>query len=102
MKVYSGEGWFNLDWNPKAYKTKASAAKGLYKAICNLCHQLGYDPKGEVWIKNPQESLAHGYVGKAWHVSWECGPYEWACGICADGKWGHCETFWGFDLAFYE
>ena len=102
MEVYSEEGNFTLDWNPKDYRTKAGAAKGLYKAIRKKCKEFGYNPDGEVWIKSPKESLAHGYVGEAWHVSWECGPFDWGCSVFANGAWGHCETYWGFDLAFYD
>tara|TARA_R100000329_G_C7556391_1_gene196686 strand:- start:47 stop:358 length:312 start_codon:yes stop_codon:yes gene_type:complete len=103
MKVYSnGEGWFNLDWNPANYKTKAGAAKGLYKALCDCASKSGMDPKWEVWIKNPKESQAHGFVGEAWHVCWESGPFDWATNVFASSDWGHCETYWGFDLAFYD
>lgn len=91
-----------LKWDPKAYKTKAGAAKGLYKALCKLCKDYGMDPKYEVWIKSPEESKAHGYGVDGWWVCWESGPYSWGCSVFANGPWGHCETYWGFDLAFYE
>jgi hypothetical protein len=91
-----------LDWEPKAFKTSCGAAKALYRALCKKCEQCGGDPAHEVWIKSPEESEAHGYVGKVWHVCWESGPYNWGCEVFADGPWGHCETYWGFDLAFYS
>jgi len=91
----------NVKWNPNKYKTCAGAAKALYKALCDYAAECGMDPKYEVWIKSPEESEAHGYVGKVWHVCWESGPYDWGCEVFASGKWGHCETYFGFDLAFY-
>lgn len=102
MKIGSYGEYVNIDWNPAAYKTQAGAAKGLYKALCEACKQIGMNPKYEVWIKSPEESEKHGYVGKAWHVTWESGPYDWGVSVFAHGEWGHCETYWGFDLAFYE
>lgn len=91
-----------LDWEPNSYETPAAAAKALYAALCKKCEEYGGDPKWEVWIKSPKESEEHGYVGKVWHVCWESGPYDWACNVFAGGKWGHVETYWGFDLAFYD
>jgi len=91
-----------LDWEPSKYKTAAAAAKALYKALCKKSAEYGQDPKWEVWIKSPAESEAHGYVGKTWHVCWESGPYDWGCELFACGPWGHVETYWGFDAAFYD
>ena len=91
-----------LDWNPNSYKTSEEAAKALYAALCKKCKEYGYDPKWEVWINSPDESEEHGYVGKVWHVCWESGPHDWACSVFAGGEWGHVETYWGFDLAFYK
>jgi len=34
-----------LNWNPSKYKTKAGAAKALYKALCAECVNHGQDPK---------------------------------------------------------
>ena len=102
MKIYSPEGNFNINWNPAKYKTKGGAAKALYKELCRICKLQGADPKWEVWIKSPIESTAHGYVQNAWHVCWESGPYDWAINVFASADWGHCVTYWGFDLAFYE
>ena len=102
MKIGCDGEHLNIDWNPAAYKTKAGAAKGLYKALRKACESVGMNPNSEVWIKAPEESLEHGYVGKVWHVSWESGPYNWGCSVFAHGEWGHCEPYWGFDLAFYE
>ena len=90
-----------LDWEPSAYKTSAEAAKALYAALCKKCAASGMDPKEEVWISSPAESLERGLVGKVWHVCWESGPYDWACSVFAGGQWGHVETHYGFDLAFY-
>lgn len=101
VETWTG-GRFKLDWEPSKYTRKADAAKALYKALCAAAARSGMDPKWEVWIKSPEESEQHGYVGKAWHVCWESGPHDWAIGVFASGKWGHCETYWGFDLAFYD
>jgi len=101
IETWAGER-LNLRWEPSKYKTKASAAKALYKALCEACRASGMNPHYEVWIKSPEESQQHGYVGKAWHVCWESGPHDWAIAVFANGPWGHCETYWGFDLAFYE
>ena len=90
-----------LDWEPSVYKTKAQAAKALYKALCKKCEEYGQDPTWEVWIKNPEESAGDG-LGHTWHVCWESGPYNWGCYLFAGGKWGHVETYWGFDAAFYD
>ena len=35
------EGTMFIDWDPAAYKTKAGAAKGLYKALCDWCRKVG-------------------------------------------------------------
>ena len=101
MKIDTSVGSINLDYDPANYNTAAGAAKGLYKAIQKFQRATGGDPEA-VWIKNPQESEDHGYVGKAWWVVWEEGPYQWACGAFASGPWGHAEPYWGFDLAFYN
>jgi hypothetical protein len=90
-----------LDWEPSAYKSAAGAAKALYGAICKKAKKEGWDPEGEVWISSPAESLQRGLVGEVWHVCWESGPHDWACSVFASGQWGHVETYYGFDLAFY-
>lgn len=91
-----------LGWNPGAYKTAEGAAKGLYAALRKKAKAYGMNPDAEVWIKSPDESEKHGYVGRQWHVCWESGPFDWGVSVFASGPWGHCETYWGFDLAFYE
>lgn len=101
MKFPTEYGSLNLDYNPAKYAVVEEAAVAFHKAICALAKKMGYDPDTEIWIKNPAESAAHGYVN-AWHVVWESGPFEWGCEIFVYGSWGHCETYWGFDLAFYE
>jgi hypothetical protein len=102
MLIDTPEGQMKLNWEPAKYKTKAAAAKALHKDLQRLCKLTGGNPDEEVWIKSPEESEQHGYVGKAWHVCWESGPYDWGICVFASGDWGHCETYWGFDLAFYE
>ena len=68
------EGTMFIDWDPAAYKTKAGAAKGLYKALCDWCRKVGMKPEYEVHIKTPEQRKAHGY-GENWHVSFEAGPF---------------------------
>jgi hypothetical protein len=102
MLINTPEGQLNLRWEPAKYKTQAAAAKALYKELQRQCKLTFGSSDGEVWIKSPEESEQHGYVGRAWHVCWESGPYDWGVCTFASGDWGHCETYWGFDLAFYE
>ena len=94
-------GPLRLQFDPTAHQTKEGAAKALYEALCGLCKEMGGDPS-YIWIKSPAESEAHGYVGARWHVCWEDGPYDWACGAFVTGPWGYCETYWGFDLIFVD
>jgi len=88
------------------YKTKAGAAAFAYKILKAAALESGGSrlvthPDVEVWIKSPEDSEIHGYVGSAWHVCWESGPTDWAVGSYLHGPWGYCETYWGFDLIFY-
>jgi hypothetical protein len=101
ITMWHGER-LGLGWEPSKYKTKGMAARGLYRALCEACRTSGMDSASEVWIKSPDESEKHGYVGKAWHVCWESGPMDWGCAIFTNEVWGYCETHWGFDLAFHE
>ena len=93
-----------LDWNPEKYKTKANAAKGLYKALRKWCEDVGYDPDIEVRIDNPEQNEARGY-GRNWRVCFEAGPVEWgghASLQMPNCKWGYCEPYYSFDLCFTE
>jgi hypothetical protein len=101
IQMWHGER-LKLRWEPSKSKTAAGAAKSLYRALRAACEAEGYDPDSEVWIKSPEESERHGYVGKCWHVCWESGPMDWSCAVFTNEAWGHCETYWGFDLAFYK
>jgi len=98
------EGTMVLDWNPEKYKTKAGAAKGLYKALCKWCKALGMKPDIEIHIYTPEQTEARGY-GKFWNVSFEAGPFEWAVHASLQMphcKWGYCEPYYSFDLHFVE
>ena len=99
-----GNGYESLliDYKPSLYKTKASAAKALYKALVKLELELG-GRESEVILQNPKESEACG-TGKNWRVIWEGGIYEWA--ICAgisnhEAGW-YAEPHYSFDLCFTE
>lgn len=87
-----------LDYDPKAYKTKAGAAKGLYEALRKAAKDEGQNPDMEVQIWKPGEN------GNQWRVSWEAGPYEWAIGLSAlvTGPWGYTEPYYSFDLCFTD
>ena len=40
----------DVDFDPLKYKTKAGAAKALYKALCETAKKFGHDPAWEVDI----------------------------------------------------
>ena len=97
------EGSMVLDWDPKAYKTKAGAAKSLYKALCKWCEDIGMDPKTECHIWTPKQQQARGYY-KQWTVSLEAGPFEWAVHasmVIENTDW-YVEPYYSFDLQFVE
>jgi len=100
MELQTEFGPVKIDWDAADYKTAEGAANGLYRALQKTAVSFGYSAD-EVWIKTPEESIAHGYVD-GWHVCWESGPFDWGCSVFASGVWGHVETYWGFDLAFYK
>ncbi len=93
----------SLDYDPKMYKTCAAAAKGLYKALCKRAAAEGQKPEMEVAIWTPEENFKRDGT-KAWRVSWEAGPYEWAIGASVEitGPWGYTEPYYSFDLEFVE
>lgn len=97
------DGDMHLDWDPASYKTKAGAAKALYKALCKWTKEVGMNPDYEVAIWTPKQRKAHGRESN-WAVSLEAGPYEWAIfasmQIPSDCKWGYVEPYYSFDLEF--
>lgn len=98
---YDVPTYINLDYEPIKYTTKADAAKGLYRALCKLAKQMGQDPTCEVHIFSPAQSVERGF-GDNWIVSWEAGPFEWACSTAISGPWGYCEPYYSFDLCFVD
>lgn len=91
-----------IDFNAKNYKTKAGAAKALYKALRKLAVELG-GSEDEVFIRTPKENREFGYSA-VWHVSWEEGPFEWAIPASfeianADAGW-YAEPYYSFNLEF--
>jgi hypothetical protein len=87
------------------YDRKADAAKAAHKIICEHVRASGQDPKWEVMIKNPEETLEH--IGsKNWWVCWECGPTSWgveaSMSLVMKNEHWYCETYWGFDLIFCD
>lgn len=104
MNIETDFGPIKIDFDPKKYKTKASAAKAFHKALCKFCKEVyGQNTDIEVFIDTPEESQERGY-GKNWRVCWESGPYEWAIGVsmqlhnCSSG-W-YTEPHYSFDLCF--
>ena len=100
IKINNGFEKAVISYNPAKYKTKAGAAKGLYKALMSYANKKGLDTSG-LFIKSPDESkLCNGY--KAWWVCWEGFIYDWAIGASfqVTGKWGYTEPYYGFDLHF--
>tara|TARA_R110000796_G_scaffold31026_1_gene82580 strand:+ start:549 stop:872 length:324 start_codon:yes stop_codon:yes gene_type:complete len=97
------DGDMHLDWDPASYKTKAGAAKALYKALCKWAKDVGMNPDMEVAIWTPKQRKAHGRESN-WAVSLEAGPYEWAIfasmQIPSNCKWGYVEPYYSFDLEF--
>lgn len=81
----------------RSFKSKAGAAKALYKALCEYCNDLGIDPDDELGFWSPEES-----DDGNWKVSLEAGPYRWACGLFLSNREGgwYCEAGWSFDLSF--
>ena len=98
------EDYFTTFWDFdfSQFQTTEAAAKAFYEELRKHVKAIGMNPDMETWIKSPDESEAHGYVGRVWHVCWESGPDYWAVSAFINGPWGHCETYWGFDLCFYE
>lgn len=103
ISIGSEYGSLPISFDPAKYKTAANAAKGMYRALCELARELGYDAEREVWIKTPEESEAHG-TGRCWHVCWESGPYEWAVEAShgAANRFFYSEPHWSFSLCFYS
>jgi len=92
-----------IDFDPKKYKTCAGAAKALFKALCKRAADEGQKPEMEVAIWTPEENFERSGT-KAWRVSWEAGPFEWAIGASFEitGPWGYAEPYYSFDLEFVE
>lgn len=92
-----------MDYEPRAYRTKEEAAKGLYEALRKHAANIYGQSPGEVFIQTPDESAASGY-GRNWRVCWEAGPFEWAIGASfqVTGPWGFTEPYYGFDLCFTD
>lgn len=92
-----------LDFDPKAYKTKAGAAKAFHAAICKAAKSEGQNPDIEVRLMTPEESQAAG-TGHNWRVIWEAGPFEWAIPVSMEmsGPWGYTEPYYSFDLCFTD
>tara|TARA_Y100000817_G_C16857578_1_gene544617 strand:+ start:511 stop:840 length:330 start_codon:yes stop_codon:yes gene_type:complete len=108
MKLYSedlfeyGDGSIEIDFEPNKYKTKASAAKGLHKALSKLAEDIGQSSR-EVMLHNPEQAERYGY-SKNWVVCWETGFYQWATQSDVsnyDAGW-YTEPHYSFDLTFVD
>lgn len=100
LEISTGYESVIIDYTPSKYKTKAAAAKNLYKALVKFEREIG-GCDSEVIIQTPNESEKCG-TGKNWRVIWESGIYEWA--IAAEiynyqAGW-YTEPYYSFDLCF--
>ena len=106
MKIGTEVGPIEIDFDPKKYKTKAGAAKALYKALCKLSKDFGQNPDYEVQLYSPEQSKERGYTS-GWQVVWESGPFEWAITASfyvqnySNGGW-YTEPYYSFDLCFTD
>jgi len=100
LEISTGYESMVIDYKPSKYKTKAAAAKNLYKALVKFELSIGGNAS-EVIIQTPEESEECG-TGKNWRVIYESGIYEWA--IAAEiynSKAGwYTEPHYSFDLCF--
>jgi hypothetical protein len=74
----------------------------LYEALREACKEAGQDPVYEVFAWY-QHRDPHG--AKAWGVSWEAGPFQWAHSaswIVMEMTGRLCEPHYSFDLCLYE
>ena len=95
-----------------SFDDPGEAAKAVHARLREEAKAMGFDPDIEIFIKNPAETLAHGY-GENWMVSWECGDWEWAVaaamGVPTHGVVNsfrgsgsvYAEPYYSFDLHFY-
>ena len=88
-----------VDFDPKSVSTKEAAAKGFCEALNRAAISMGYSPTAR--FCSPEDE----YMGqRAWCVTWEDGPYQWAIPVSflVTGPWGYTEPYYGFDLSFVE
>ena len=94
-----------LDFDASKYKTKAGAAKALYKVLCSFARAIGQNPDIEVQLYTPEQSKERGCTS-GWRIQWEAGPYQWAIGASlqvANHKAGwHTTSYHSFDLCFTD
>tara|TARA_A100001011_G_C13661588_1_gene575858 strand:+ start:111 stop:434 length:324 start_codon:yes stop_codon:yes gene_type:complete len=106
LKIDTGYEKALINYDPKKYKTKAGAAKGLYKALVKYAQEIGYtkeQAEREVIIKSPKEDK---FIGDqpCWWICWEGFIYDWAISASfqISGNWGYTEPYYGFDLCFWD
>lgn len=73
------------------------AAKAAYDALLPFVDEYG-QPETELFWKTSKE--AQEYNQRSAFVSWESGPYQWACGVFLSNRLA--EPYYSFDLVFYE
>lgn len=100
LEISTGYESVIIDYTPSKYKTKAAAAKNLYRALVELELEIG-GSASEVIIQTPEESEKCG-TGKNWRVIWESGIYQWAIAavIYNDKAGWYTEPHYSFDLCF--
>ena len=109
MEIYKNQHHLSDDFKSELqsivtkYKSKAGAAKAVYRVLRKICTQAGMDPNCEVGISPPKWNEEQGY-SKAWSVSFEAGDYDWAIptSFVLSGKNWYTEPYHGFDLFFHE
>lgn len=91
-----------IDFNSGRHKTKESAAKAFYAALCDTAREYGQNPDSEVRLWTPEQSQARGF-GNCWTVVWEAGPFEWGIAMSAEvhnSPYWYTEPYYSFDLTF--
>lgn len=79
-------------------QTADEAAKAAYEALKPLVQAYGQNPETELFWKTSEEAKAYGHSSA--YVSWEAGPYQWACFDFVTQRLA--EPHYSFDLVFYN
>jgi hypothetical protein len=72
MEIQTEVGPLGLDFDASKFKTKAGAAKALYKVLCKFSKDIGQNPDIEVQLYTPEQSKERGCTS-GWRIQWEAG-----------------------------